>query len=65
MSQWSWKEGCWKETWIEPWEWNEKDNVSDDDEELFSKTDPERKEPWLTPTESCASDGTEEEEMKP
>ena len=30
-----------------------------------SKTDPQRKDPWLTPTESCASDESRQDEDKP
>ena len=32
---------------------------------FFKKKNPEEKNPWLTPTESSASDETEEEEVKP
>ena len=38
---------------------------SDDDEVFSSQKISQRKEPWLTPNESCASDETEEEEVKP
>ena len=35
MSQRSWKESHWKDSWIEPWRWKEQDKGLDDDEELF------------------------------
>ena len=62
MSQWSWKESHWKDSWIEPWQWKEQDKWLDDDEELFFKLVFEERNPWPPPTESCASDETEEEE---
>ena len=64
MSQWSWEESYWKETWTEPWLWKERDEGAEGDEELFQKLILKARNPWLTPTESCTSDETEEEEVK-
>ena len=38
MSRWSWKESYWKGTWLEPWQWKEKDKGPDDDQESFLKS---------------------------
>ena len=49
---------------IVKWQWEEQDDPSEDDEELPPKLILEERNPWLTPTESCVSDETEEEEEK-
>ena len=64
MSRWSWK-GCQlKRTRSEPWQWKEQDNLPEDVKELPLKLTLKQRNPWLTPTESCASDEPEEEEER-
>ena len=55
MSRWSWKEG----------HWTEKGEGTGEDEESSQRTNLKERNPWLTPTESCASDETEESYAKP
>ena len=64
MSRWSWEGTLWKGKWSEPWQWKEQDDLSADVEELPPKLTLKKKNPWLTPTESCASGEAEEKEEK-
>ena len=62
MSRWSWKGTQWKGKWSAPWQWKGQDDQSEDDEgRAASKLIFTEGNPWLTPTESCA---TEQEEEK-
>ena len=58
------KEPCGKESGRKSWQWKEQDELSKDDEEPPPKLILKERNLWLTPTESCASDETEEEEEK-
>ena len=62
LLRWSWKGTQWKGRWSDPWQGEEPDELSEDDEEPPPKLILKERNPWLTPTESCASDETEEEE---
>ena len=65
------RNGCGKKAvgrehaWIGPWQWDEKDKGTEEDEQFFFIHILKERKPWLTPTESCASDETEEEEVRP
>ena len=65
-----WKENRRTEAWLEPWSWE----GTREDEEVFQRLTLaqnlleevlKERNPWLTPTESCASDETEVEDAKP
>ena len=62
MSQW-WKGNRWREAWLEPWSWE----GAQEDEEISRrlKTVPKERDSLNTLTESCESDETEVEEVKP
>ena len=56
----SWKGTQWKGKWVEPWQ-RKGQEKSSQDEDLLPKLILKERNPWLTPTENCASDETEEE----